>query len=122
MRYAISGAFVTMIGIVSYMVVAGLRPTWDPMVVIGSIASLLLVQWWQLLSFMKSEDTRRQSQQTYFQVNHRFDEFKEELEDRTVRLVRESYAIGLKDGGLGVSGVPIVPVIPTPRQIDYDPH
>lgn len=106
-RYAVAFAFILMLGIVAYLTIVSLRPQWDILIVIGGLIGSLGPMTWSLLSFMKSEDGRAQSRQTYYQVNDRFDEFKRELEDKTQRLVREGYAAGLKDGSSGTQGIPI---------------
>lgn len=106
-KYAVAIAFMCMLGIVAYMVIVAARPQYDHMLVLGGLLTAMASSTFSLLSFIKAEDARAQSRQTYFQVNDRFDEFKEELRKETARLVRESYAAGLKDGGVGAGGLPL---------------
>jgi hypothetical protein len=105
-KYAIAFGFIVLIGIVAYMTVMSLRPMWDSLLVLGALMGFLSTGGWSLVGYMKAEDARSQSRQTYFQVNDRFDQFKTELEEKTARLVRESYSAGLKDGGMGAAGPP----------------
>jgi hypothetical protein len=107
-KYVMAVVIIGMVSVIAYMTITTQRPSWDKLVIIGSIFSFFSVSSWQVITFMKAEDSRLQSRQTYYQVNDRFDDFKRELQEKSDRLVREGYALGLRDGAKGATGPDIV--------------
>ncbi len=102
LKYVLTAVIFMILAIVSYMVIVSLRPQWDPLIVVGGLLASLGTQWWAVMGYMKAEDGRAQSRQTYHQVNGRLDDFKRESEERTVRLVKEAYIEGLRAAHVSV--------------------
>lgn len=107
LKYSVAIAFMAMLGIVAFMTIVSARPDYDRILVLGGLIGAMIPSTFSLLSFLKGEDSRSQARQTYYQVNDRFDEFKELLRKETAILVRDSYTSGLKDGALGATGLPV---------------
>jgi hypothetical protein len=93
-HYVLAVIVLVLISGVAYLVVVASRPDWDKLLVTGTILSVLTTNTWALFGFMKGIQAHEQSRQTYFQVNHRLDEFRRDLERRAQVLIQNSYISG----------------------------